>query len=847
MDGERGTRDETLRPVLHKHDLLIGLAYLAAAVLVTWPLATHLDSSLAGGTTDTLVHYWNGWWVKQALSAGQSPYQTPLLFFPQVLNLVTHNFAWWSIALWLGLRPVLGGIAAYNGALLLNLALCGMAVFWLVRQVSGSGRAALIAGLIYLAWPHRLAQLDHPNLISTQWIPLFALFLWRALRSGRWQDGLLTGLFLVLVGVTRWQLLIPAVIVGLLIAACEWRRIWQHGWRHLIPLLVAAGLTLLALSPFVWLLVQRQAEDPAELLNSTDEQEMQTDLLAYLTPGPHHLLFGQWTEAAYERYYADRNSGRRFTPYVGLVALGLAAGGFIAPGPGGRRKRLPWLLAALVFAGLALGPVLRVNGQLYPALPTPYRLLAWTGLVRLMRLPDRYSLFLALPLAVLAGQGLADLLRRWQRPTWATALLAGLVLLDFLALPAALQDVDLSPFYSRLAESPGEGALLNLPIDAQQAKRYMFAQVVHGRPILQGKTARIPAGTYDYFENNAWLRSLRQNNEISTDRPDISRELGQLAADGVEYLVLHKLPTTQDSLPRWQTAIPWNPAYEDDDLVVYRTEPQWGRDYVLNSEVAPGVGPVRVITSAGCATPGAIWSVDVAWGATEAPAQESVVEVTLVNPEGLVVTTVLFPNGPQMDWTANTIAWRSYVLRLPADLAAGRYRVTAALVDPSSGQPWTGSVELAAITVQDSACDVELPEGYTAADVVYGDVVRLLGYRVQQTGGRVKIDLNWRGEQRTSTRYKVFVHVSEPATGVPVAQADLEPNYGGYPTTLWLPGVLVNDKIEISLAGVPAGEYEIAVGLYDPQTTDRLPPAAGDGSDTNDGRYVLPGETVRVD
>ncbi|MBN1814001.1 MAG: hypothetical protein JXA14_19345, partial [Anaerolineae bacterium] len=95
-------------------DLAILLAYLAVAVGITWPLVTEIDVRLAGDTSDTLLHYWNCWWVKQALTSGQSPFYTRYLYYPTGLSLVSQNFAWGNIVAWLLLEPLVGGFVAYN-------------------------------------------------------------------------------------------------------------------------------------------------------------------------------------------------------------------------------------------------------------------------------------------------------------------------------------------------------------------------------------------------------------------------------------------------------------------------------------------------------------------------------------------------------------------------------------------------------------------------------------------------------------------------------------------------------------------------------------------------------------
>jgi hypothetical protein len=59
--------------------------------------------------------------------------------------------------------------------------------------------------------------------------------------------------------------------------------------------------------------------------------------------------------------------------------------------------------------------------------------------------------------------------------------------------------------------------------------------------------------------------------------------------------------------------------------------------------------------------------------------------------------------------------------------------------------------------------------------------------------------------------------------GETVAQKDGPAGSGHYPTSLWDPGQIVADELSISLpVELPAGQYELVVGLYDISTGARL-------------------------
>jgi hypothetical protein len=839
-------------------NLAVLLAYAGVAVRTTWPLAARLNTHLLAGSWDNLVHYWNGWWAQQALTTGQSPFYTPYLFHPTGSSLVYHNFAWLNIAAWLALKSWVGELGAHNLSLLVNLALCGFAAFLLIRDVTGDGLAAFLAGLIYQCWPFRLSQLGHPNLISTQWIPMSLLFLIRALRGGRWRDGALAGVFLALTGYTRWQQLVPAAIVGSIYLVCTLPDRWTSRRRSWQALLLAGGVAAVALAPPAMLLLNAQRTTPVDLLMEEEEATKQTDLLAYLTPSASHPVLGSLTRPAYERYYADY-SGGSFASYIGVIALALALLGARK----GRGNALPWAVMAFVLLLLALGPVLRLGGQLYPAVPMPYRLAARLFVVRLLRFPARYNMFLALPVAVLAAHGATQVLalarRRGRRTAvFLSCLLGAAILFEYWSAPIPLERPRISPFYVQLAAEPGDFAVLNLPIGPQKSKLYMFAQVTHHHPILQGRhTSRPSQGTYAYLDSHPWLRVLRQYSEMDPGLADVSRQLASLAADGVGYIILHKNQVGADRLAHWRRYLLIDPRFEDEEIVAYATSPLAGRDFALAEELAPGIGVIRVITSTDCLNPGRVLEVDVGWGTTAALERDLGVELGLVSSKNGISQAKVFPVSPTWptgEWPVNAVAWGYYTLRVRPSLPSGTYTVTLALVDPATGAIQGQPSVVGQVIVSSSPCTFDVPPatvGFDAGTVgvngLFGDDLRLLGYQLDHNGDRLSLALDWRSERRMETDYKIFVHVFDPATGVPVAQDDAMPHRWAYPTTFWGPGEVVEDVIPISLKGVPAGAYGIAVGVYDPATMERLPVVDGAGRPRADDRLVLPGETILVE
>ena len=94
-------------------------------------------------------------------------------------------------------------------------------------------------------------------------------------------------------------------------------------------------------------------------------------------------------------------------------------------------------------------------------------------------------------------------------------------------------------------------------------------------------------------------------------------------------------------------------------------------------------------------------------------------------------------------------------------------------------------------------------------------------------GDPLLLTLRWHALDAIAQRYKVFVHVAASRDAPPVAQHDSEPGGGLDPTSAWQAGVEVVDRQGVALpANLPAGRYELLLGLYDAATGQRLPVSA---------------------
>jgi len=108
-----------------------------------------------------------------------------------------------------------------------------------------------------------------------------------------------------------------------------------------------------------------------------------------------------------------------------------------------------------------------------------------------------------------------------------------------------------------------------------------------------------------------------------------------------------------------------------------------------------------------------------------------------------------------------------------------------------------------------------------------GNEVELLGYDLARTsakpGDSLHLTLYWRGMEAMDESYTVFTHLLDSDSRT-WGQKDNVPQAGAYPTTLWVEGEVVADEYEIVVKpDAPPGQYVIEVGMYLPQSGQRLP------------------------
>ncbi len=111
----------------------------------------------------------------------------------------------------------------------------------------------------------------------------------------------------------------------------------------------------------------------------------------------------------------------------------------------------------------------------------------------------------------------------------------------------------------------------------------------------------------------------------------------------------------------------------------------------------------------------------------------------------------------------------------------------------------------------------------------FDDIVSLLRFDFSPEPlptGEWLLWLEWQPQSHSERPLKTFVHVYgafNPATGGPLwTQADQYPQAGALESTTWALGTAYRDIVYLPARGLPTGEYQIHVGVYDESTGARL-------------------------
>ncbi|HRV91472.1 MAG TPA: hypothetical protein P5526_04870 [Anaerolineae bacterium] len=218
--------------------------------------------------------------------------------------------------------------------------------------------------------------------------------------------------------------------------------------------------------------------------------------------------------------------------------------------------------------------------------------------------------------------------------------------------------------------------------------------------------------------------------------------------------------------------------------------------------------------------------------------EEGKTEFDISEPVGLAG-----PGYPTSQWQTGEILRGWLKARIPPSFEPGIHKLSLSLSGPAG--------EIIRLPIGDFQVEgwprnFDPPQPQVEIKANYGDQAELIGLdaatNTLSPGDTLSARLYWQAESEFAEDYKVFVQLIGP-DGLLHGQVDQIPGGGQFPTTGWLPGEYITDDYAVALASdAPPGDYQIAIGLYNSNTGQRLPV---ESPTCQSDACLLPGLTVQ--
>jgi hypothetical protein len=308
---------------------------------------------------------------------------------------------------------------------------------------------------------------------------------------------------------------------GLRASAAEMTRI--DAWRITRYVITAGVVATILLSPVLYAVGLRIAGgefvSPQIFWRSSPGG---VDLLSLVLPNPNH----PFAPFAVILWLMSLPAG--YLESVASIPIVLIATTAFAWWTGWRPSKW-WMGITITFGALALGPFIHIAG-VNTYVPGPWALVRFVPIVGLARSPSRFAVVMTLAVVILFAAALASIGRRY--PTQRRVILTSigvLMLVELLPAPMTLYSASIPSFYERIAATPGEIRILELPTGVRDGTasvgnftaRSQFFQTTHGKSLIGGYLSRVSRSRFSAVRANDLydaLIVLSEGGRLSSER-----------------------------------------------------------------------------------------------------------------------------------------------------------------------------------------------------------------------------------------------------------------------------------------------------------------------------------------
>lgn len=499
--------------------------FAVLTIILTWPSAWHFFSSVPSSGADTMQVIGVAGDKANVLS-DQGVFKGTIELIKRSEFSITTLYAYFQL--------ILGRIVGYNLLFFASFILSGFGAYLLAFYFTKNKPAALIAGIIFAFSPFHIhnALSTNAGTMHQEWLPLFALYLFKFFEDLSFKNFSLAGLFLLLIGFTEHQLLAFTVIFILFFLV--YKLIVQPKIYLSPKFWIYAGGSILVLSVVFFFMFRSLFVIAGSSNNYLDAGfksavKYSNDSLSIFVPPNSHSF---WPNAfSHLRDQFERNSDSSFSAYAGysvllLSLLGIFGIRFL------KKKNIPtkgiffWLVVAVGFYVLSWGPYLHYKGLLDPPVKMPYYFVyQYLPFYKNIRTVGRLFIYSILGFSMLAAWGVTYLdlkinnkdekeIDGWKlnRKSKILYIIVGLIIIiEYLAVPFKTNSLLHSSFYERLGLEKENYNVLEVPGSTSYdfASRDLVWKSIHRKPTINGYDfARVIDDHYSFQRGTPIIRTL---------------------------------------------------------------------------------------------------------------------------------------------------------------------------------------------------------------------------------------------------------------------------------------------------------------------------------------------------
>lgn len=507
----RPASTSTSRPrALALEALLVALGFVLVTIVVTWPQASVVTTQ-THGHHDALFSMWRLSWIAHALSTSPASLFDAPIFWPIEGTLAFSDAVLLQgLVAWPLLASGVPALPVYNVLLLAGPWASALGAYLLTRRLTGSGGGAMIAGLVFGFAPYRIEHAMHLELQWSQWMPLALWALHRTWTSGRFTDGALTGLCVLLQFLSCIYYGVFLALFLVLVAPVLWWR-QRPAQPSRVALALVVGALLVAPALIAYAMPYRESHAQVGGRSPEEIARWSATPASYLSTPRENRLYGSWTE------HLGAPEARLFP---GAVAIALALIALWRPD----RMVVVYAWGLVCAVMMSFGTNTPAYGLALAAIPP----------LEGLRAPARFAMLAMLAVAVLAGFGWSRLVRNRPRST-----AAALGMVAAVAMTAEYASVfgplhpwpQRAPMYANWLATQPPGVVLELPVPVGHAlplfeAEWSYLGTFHGHPLINGYSGYYPR---PYLDLLGPLRGFPS-----------SESLWALDKRDVRYVVLHE-------------------------------------------------------------------------------------------------------------------------------------------------------------------------------------------------------------------------------------------------------------------------------------------------------------------